>query len=52
MFAKFCNAYKRLNCKLILINISFNIQEIKFFGLIISTKGIQMDLQKVQTILD
>ncbi len=30
----------------------FHVQETKFFGLIISTKGIQMDPPKVSTILD
>ncbi len=30
----------------------FHIQKTKFLGLIISIKGIQMDLQKVETILD
>ena len=30
----------------------FHVQETKFLGLIISTKSIQMDLQKVRTILD
>ena len=30
----------------------FYIQEIKFLGLIVSTEGIQIESQKVQTILD
>ena len=30
----------------------FHIQETKFLSLIVSTKGIQIDLQKVSTILD
>ena len=30
----------------------FHVQEIRFFGLIISTKGIRMEPQKIQTILD
>ena len=30
----------------------FYILETKFFGLIISTEGIQMDLQKINTLLD
>ena len=30
----------------------FYVQEIKFFYLIVSIKGIQMDLQKVSTILN
>ena len=30
----------------------FHVQETRFFGLIVSTEGIQMDPQKIQTILD